>query len=305
MNCEPVSRDIALYLYGELAPEEEERLEAHVHGCADCQRELECQKRLQRALDEREMEVESGLLAECRTDLIRAVRQAEINKAARPAWRETLFSFWNALGAMRQPVGALALVALGFFAARFSMRQPEQPAVPFIAPEAYVSTIRSVQPDDAGRVHIAVDETRRRTLVGGMDDENIRRLLLAAARDEANPGLRVDSIDLLKGRADLAVVRDALVAALLSDSNAGVRLKAMEGLKNFASDLETRQALAKVLLTDDNPGLRVQAIDLLVQQRDESLVGVLQSLIRKEENNYVRLKCRTALQDMNASVGTF
>jgi hypothetical protein len=236
---------------------------------------------------------------------MRAVRQAEIKKAARPAWRETLFGFWNTLGAMRQPVGALALIALGFFAARFSMRQPEQPAGPVTAPEVYLSTIRSVRPDDAGRVHIALDETRRRTLVGGMDDENIRRLLLVAARDEANPGLRVDSIDVLKGHADSRIVRDALVTALLGDSNAGVRLKALEGLRNFAADLETRQALAKVLLTDENPGLRVQAIDLLVQNRDESLVGVLQNLIRKEENNYVRLKCRTALQEMNASVGTF
>ncbi|MCC6857207.1 MAG: HEAT repeat domain-containing protein [Bryobacterales bacterium] len=305
MSCESVTRDMPLYLYGELAPEEEERLEAHVHGCEACRRELDCQKRLHRALDEHAVEVEPALLAGCRTDLMRAVRHMDTPKAARPGWKETLFGFWNSLGAMRQPVGALALVALGFFAARFSMRPPSQQSGAAVTPEAYAYTIRSVQPDASGRVQIALDETRRRTMVGGMDDENIRRLLLAAARDEANPGLRVDSIDLLKSHAGSAVVRDALVTALLRDPNAGVRLKALEGLKNFASGPETRQALAQVLLTDENPGVRVQAIDMLMQQRDESLVGVLQNLIQKEDNNYVRLKCQTALQEMNASVGTF
>jgi hypothetical protein len=31
----------------------------------------------------------------------------------------------------------------------------------------------------------------------------------------------------------------------------------------------------------------------------------LQDLVQKENNNYVRLRCRNALQEMNASVGTF
>jgi hypothetical protein len=59
------------------------------------------------------------------------------------------------------------------------------------------------------------------------------------------------------------------------------------------------------LQNDQNPGLRVQAIDLLVAQRDDGLVGILQNLLQKESNNYVRLRCRSALEEMNASLGTF
>jgi hypothetical protein len=63
--------------------------------------------------------------------------------------------------------------------------------------------------------------------------------------------------------------------------------------------------LAQVLLTDENPGIRTQAIDLLTQRREPAMVGVLQELMAREDNNYVRLKCQRALSEMNASVETF
>ncbi len=50
---------------------------------------------------------------------------------------------------------------------------------------------------------------------------------------------------------------------------------------------------------------RVQAIDLLMESQDRSLVGILQGVAQKENNNYVRMRCRKALQDMNASVETY
>jgi HEAT repeat protein len=51
--------------------------------------------------------------------------------------------------------------------------------------------------------------------------------------------------------------------------------------------------------------VRIQVVDLLVAQRDESTIGVLQGLVQKDDNSFVRLKCEKALKDMNASVGTF
>jgi hypothetical protein len=49
----------------------------------------------------------------------------------------------------------------------------------------------------------------------------------------------------------------------------------------------------------------MQAVDLLVTHRDDAMVGVLQGLVQRENNDYVRLKCEKALKDWNASVGTF
>ena len=199
----------------------------------------------------------------------------------------------------------MALVALGFFAARFGGMNPNAaPAGEQASSGEVYSLVRSVQPDNAGRVRIAYDETRRREVLGRMDDQGIQRLLLAAAT-ENNPAVRVESVGLLKERAGSSEVRDALLNALLHDSNAGVRMKALEGLKPLASDPEVRKSLAGALVSDDNPAVRMQAVDLLVTQRDDAMVGVLQGLVQKENNDYVRLKCEKALKDWNASVGTF
>ena len=66
-----------------------------------------------------------------------------------------------------------------------------------------------------------------------------------------------------------------------------------------------RKTLSQVLLSDTNPAVRMQVVDLLVAHRDDSVVGVLQGLVQREDNNYVRLKLEKALKDMNASIGTF
>ena len=59
------------------------------------------------------------------------------------------------------------------------------------------------------------------------------------------------------------------------------------------------------MLHDDNAGIRTQAIDLIFQRREKELVGVLQELMRREDNDYIRLRTQRALREMNASVDTF
>ncbi|MGH9722193.1 MAG: HEAT repeat domain-containing protein [Bryobacteraceae bacterium] len=313
MKCEFVIEAIPLYLYGELAGEQEEAIEAHVHDCQACRREMEGHRALHQNFDREALAPSAVLLADCRREL-RESLQAE-RGPGRAGWlsdlkRDIRGTWWLSL----RPLGALALVALGFFGNQIMTRS----RVPLdrtnggtiaagIAPgvEPVFSAVRSVQPDSSGRVHIALDETRRRNIVGKPDDENIARLLLTAVRDEANVGLRVESVEMLKRLPPTAEVRQALLVALRQDSNPGVRLKALDALKEMGSDPDVRKTLAQVLLSDTNPGVRIQAIDLLVSHRDAALVGVLQNLVSREDNNYVRLRCKTALEEMNASVGTF
>ena len=68
---------------------------------------------------------------------------------------------------------------------------------------------------------------------------------------------------------------------------------------------DVRRTLAQALLNDDNAAVRTQVVDLLVSHRDDAVVGVLQGLVQRDDNSYVRLKCEQALKDMNASIGTF
>jgi hypothetical protein len=302
MTCESVKELADLYLYGELAGQEEDGMEQHLHGCAACRTELDRQRAVHRSLDALRMALPPNLLAECRQDLFRARR---VEKKPSP-WT-AFFEMWRPLAGSARPIGALALVAVGFFSARLTtMRDGNLAAnLASMAGEPISSTIRSVQPNASGQVQIALDETRRRLVTGSLSDGNIERLMLAAAKDAGNDGLRVESIEILKGHATSADVRDALLTALRNDPNPGVRFKALDGLKGIASQPEVRKTLTYVLQNDQNPGVRIQAIDLLTQRQDTDLVGTLQQLVSKESNSYVRQRCERALEEMNASVGTF
>lgn len=291
MTCDLARKQLPLHLYGELNFEEEEALEAHLETCAGCRDESNALKTLHRLAGEAGMELPDGLLESCRGGLReRIAAQPPVRRAS---WLARIWSSGPVAVAWR-PAGALALVALGFFAARLS-----GPA-PFTG-----ERVRYVEPDEGGRVQIVLEETRQRVMTGRLEEEPIRKLLLAAATDREDPGLRVESIDILKSQSASAEVRGALLQALRADPDAGVRMKAIEGLKTFGSDAETRKAVAQVLLSDENPGVRIMAVDLLVERKQQDLVGVLQQLLRKENNDYIRERSTRALREMRASVETF
>src|SRR5206468_1032160 len=116
---------------------------------------------------------------------------------------------------LRQPVGAMALIAVGFLAARISGGGFS--VGPLNTADVF-STVRSIQPDTTGGVQISFDETRRRVVSGRMEDQAIQKLLLAAVQEE-NPAVRVESMGLLMSRAGSAgEVRDALLNSLANDS---------------------------------------------------------------------------------------
>ena len=314
MTCDSISKLIPLYYYGELTPEEEDRVEEHLHQCSGCTREMERQRTLAASLDQRRIETPVLLLEDCRADLMAAVQGGapRMENPAKGPWKlflEAIGASLAGFGRVRQPVAALALIALGFCAARFTGSTTPAGSGAALGSAAtpadnVFATVRSVQPDSSGGVQIAFDETRRRVVNGRMEDSNIQKLLLAAAHED-NPAVRVESVSLLKSRAGSSEVRDALLNAVSQDSNPGVRLKALEGLKPLAGDAEVRKALARVLLVDENAAVRMLVVDLLVAQRDDAMVGVLQGMVQRESDNSVRLKMEKALKGMNASIGTF
>ena len=307
MNCETVKQQLVLFVYGDLSFDEEEQMERHLDGCADCSAERVRLEALQELLIEGETDVPAGLLARCRRDL--AAQVSGTSEAARrrisvaDLWRRWVVNppLWL------RPVGAIAMLALGFFAARIVPGDSPALARMGVAqdPAPVFSRVRLVNPNESGGVRVQYEEVRQREMSGALQNDQIRRLLLAAAVDPNDPGLRVESIDLLKTHCSDDEVRRALLNALRTDSNSGVRLKALEGLKPYARDPETRKVLAQVLLADDNPGVRTQAIDMLVQNTGAETAGVLQELLRYEQNGYVRSRSQKALSEMKASVGTF
>jgi hypothetical protein len=314
MTCLDATKEIPNYCYGEMSSDTEEALESHLAGCSVCQKELARHRKFLELLDERDAMVDAGLLVECRNNLSRAVRQqVAVNSSHSAGWRG-----WHRVGEylrdlsrvhipFRIPVGAMALMALGFIAARYT---PEKfGGVREALAEPMFSSVRSVEPNASGQVQIAVDQTRRRLVSGTPQDPTIQGLLVSGVTDGSNPTVRLRSIQILheapSNNADSQQLRDALLGALDHDPSAAVRLKALDGLKQFATDAAVRKALANTLRKDDDAPVRVQAIDLLAAHHDDSIVGVLQGLVQREDNPYVRGQMTNLLEQFNASPGTY
>jgi len=342
--CGWARAQLSLLLYGELSFDEEEKLESHVEACGECREALDRETRLHAALDQMAVEPPASLLNQCRQDLWASLQdqpppERSSVAASAPALRDPQTVWWGhalwdhfvdaltlraqpgAVGRWMRPAGALALVAIGFFGARLAPGlagggTPFGPGEMSLT-EPGSSHVRYVEPGAGGQVQIVVDETRQRIVSGRLDDRQIRSLLLSAAKDPSDPGLRTETLDILNSLTqadrgsspDMPDVRDVLVFALGHDQNAGVRLKAMEGLKPMARDPEVRSALAAALLNDANPGVRTQAIDVLTTGAasaiDRDIVGTLQELMLRENNAYVRDRCRLVLESLKASPETY
>lgn len=302
-NCEQVRAQISWYLYNELNEPERSAVEDHVESCRTCAAELEKERAFLAQLSARPgLEPSVALMAECRHDLMRSLYREERKRQEGAIVVFHPMQVWRWIW-KQQPAAALALLAMGFFGGWYvrngNMRMPNPG-------EAQIANISGVNLDpQGGQVQISFDEVRRQTMSGKLQDPRIQNFLIFAAKSYGNPGVRLDTIEILKERASERDIRDTLLYVVDNDKNAGVRLKALEGLKQYAQDGEVRKALVRVLTNDDNPGMRVQAIDLLMVSHTNDLIGVLQDVAQKENNNYVRMRCQTALRDMNASVESF
>jgi len=313
MNCDSVTKLIPLYYYGDLTPEEEDLFDEHLHECTVCAAEMERQRVLSAALDRRRMEPPPLLLEDCRADLMAAIAGGApvVVKADKGAWTlflEALNVSFAGFGKMRQPAGALALIAMGFFLARFSgMPTPFSGggfnSMSLSPSESTFATVRSINPD-GDRYKITVDETRSREITGRLDDPDIQRFILAGSRGE-NAAVRLESVGLLQNPGVSPQVLDALLNVAATDSNDGVRLEALKALKPLAGDPRVSKTLSQVLLSAANPAVKMQVIDLMMARRDDSTVGALQSLLQHEENSGVLHKASKVLKDWNASIGTF
>jgi hypothetical protein len=167
--------------------------------------------------------------------------------------------------------------------------------------ESSITGIRSVSREPGSdQINIKYDTVSIQETQGSLNDQRIKQLLLFAARNNYNSGVRMDSVDLLTQKPNDTHVREALLYALRYDSNPGVRLKALEGLGPYVKDdVRVRDAVLEALLNDSNPGLRTQALHLLEPCRaDSSVRVVLRKLAENDQNQYIRSQARNWLAQL-------
>jgi len=303
MKCEWVQDNILLYVYNELADDARYELEQHVARCTDCATELKATRKFHTTLSQVPVEEPTpNLVAASRMRLQEALETAKQGGW----WQRLVFEPLNWLHQIRlAPALTAAIFIVGFIGGIGTTYQlvhkgpielPYQPPV-----ESSVSGIRSIsQEPGSNQISIKYDTVSTQEAQGSLNDQRIQQLLLFAARNNYNSGVRMDSVDLLTQKPNDIHVREALLYALRYDSNPGVRLKALEGLGAYVKDdVRVRDAVLEALMNDSNPGIRTQALHLLEPVRaDSSVRVVLQRLSENDQNQYIRSQARTVLAQL-------
>ncbi len=334
-NCEPVRKQFALLLYGELSFDQEEQVEAHLDTCAECRQSLAKQQTLHEAVSAAAVTASPFLLEQNRAQLSERLDHEGLDPHARTPqnkswWRDLAgalqvgwanpFAQHAGLRPVFQPILALALVATGFVGARML---PDSFSMP--GNQAGLlgnARVRNVAADGDGRVRIIIDQTQERTITGRMSDKDIKALLMSAAKDAPDADLRAQTVTILSEANSVGEVHDAyndaynndvrqaLLFALANDHSENVRAVAMKGLRRYAEDPAVQGALAQVLLAEGNARVRTDAIDMMLSTRrgpvlDRHIIGALQELMDREDNGYVRDQCRRMLEALKASPETY
>lgn len=308
MKCDWVKQNVFLYVYNELADDARFEMEQHLARCADCTTELKSMRGLHSALSELPVEEPTpNLLAASRMRLQESLETAEQSGF----WRRLMFDPGAWLRQMRfSPALAAVLVIVGFaggigttikIAGSNNNGGGLIPSTANEPAQSSISGIRSVTQDPgSNQVTIKYDTVSTQEAQGSLNDQRIQQLLLFAARNNYNSGVRMDSVDLLTQKPNDSHVREALVYALRYDSNPGVRLKALDGLGPYVKDdVQVRNALLEALVHDSNPGVRTEAIHLLEPVRaDSSVRGVLDKLAQGDQNTYIRSQARSMLAEL-------
>jgi hypothetical protein len=308
MNCKWAKPNITLYVYQELPDDLQYELEQHVERCADCAAELQSLQQFRETMSAAAAsELTPNLLAASRIALGESLEEAEQIHG----WRLLDPVSW--LRQMKfSPALASVLLILGFAGgagtawriATAPVGQTSQAAPSQVVPMSLagmqdpIAGIRSItQQPNSNQVEITYETLVPQKLEGSLQDQRIQQLLLFAARNNTNSGVRMDSVDLLIRKPDDLRIREALKSALLYDSNAGVRLRALEALGPFVKqDISVRDSVLEALDSDNNPGVRAMAIRLLQPVRaDSSVRGVLQRLSRQDQSQFIREQSRGML----------
>src|SRR3984885_11190941 len=296
MKCEWVTENITLHVYGELADDARHELEQHVARCADCAAELKAAQEFHDLLsEERAAEPTPNLVAAARMKLQEALETAEQGGF----WRRLAFDPANWLRQVSfSPALASAILMVGFAGGLGISHEvfghPPGPPATTKAPapaEASITGIQSItQEPGSNQIDIKYNTVSTLETQGSLNDQRIQQLLLFAARNNYNSGVRMDSVDLLTKKPNVLQVRDALIYALRYDTNPGVRLKALDGLGSFVKDdVQVRDAALQALVSDSTPGVRTEAMRLIEPVKaDGSVRGVLMTLAAKDQSQYIK-----------------
>lgn len=335
ISCQNIEQFAVLYACNELDDITRADLEAHLAQCPACAAVVSGEGRLHQAVASFDQPADSLdpsglLLTQCRSELAEALDDRQAG-SKQPAWR-TIFSptaWWivvrNTL-IYHPALSMAALVVVGFLAGVLGQRPRNvSPVTPHPAltvsstPALTEQQLRSaasanvawVTPSGARTptVQVQLMSQTPMNIVGSPDDAEVQRALtfVLANGQQFDPGVRLDSLDVLRAHSSDPQILQAICAAARNDDNPGVRMKALETLQGLAQETLVRQTILDALQSDANSGVRVEAVNLLADSlraegnsrpADPQILDVLRDRVRNDSNHYVRLQSAAMLRQL-------
>ncbi|HLF20029.1 MAG TPA: HEAT repeat domain-containing protein [Bacteroidota bacterium] len=313
---------IQLLLYSELNPDDQEKLERHIATCERCRAELQDLTAFHKTM----ASYKPVTVGE--RDLVDARRELRVKLGTdEPVqnWIERIVDMVTVplFPQYRYVLAAAATLAVGiglgyYF---FGTSKSEQTGLFRLAAEtdqsafdqgdAQITNFRIVNKDEtSGKVEFRFDAITPVHVRGNVKtDERVQKILARAAVSAENPGTRLRAVsEIAENATALQPVTNDVKAALISvvkyDENRGVRKEALKALEKFLPDPDVVQAFVYVLKTEKNTGMKIEAINSLARTRftgesmGEELLNVLREKVESDENNYIRIRAKAALQEV-------
>lgn len=303
-HCSNYEDLMAEALFGELAPEEERRLNAHLDTCDACAEEFQSlQATLAVTAERTRPEPPEVFWRGYWPRLVRRMRRAE---APAPSWTTWLAAWWREVTALPPAVryalqGAVAvlLVVGGFWLGQQAApdAQPpllsgtETPAQQQSADGALahlvgatgaveigsgtirprLANIRDITYDVSdGTVEIRYNTVNDIIVRGTPDDPTVQRLLRTAMLDEQDPSARLNALQTVERAQPTAdpELTHALTYLAREEADPNMRFRAVRALKSLHQEAplpdDTRGVLINILLQSDNSALRIEALQALM-----------------------------------------
>ena len=298
----------------EVSEEDRQALEEHLAGCRHCQAEMAATAAFYRALLQAgEPEPTPSLLARARLRLDATLDSHAHQSAVAHLLQQLSFS----AGRLRASPGlASALLLLGLAVGGYGGYRAGQHAHNVdqglmidaaSEPKPTIADVISIKrAPDSESVEVQYDRLVPDAFSGSLDNPSIRRLLVFATENGADPTVSTNSLDLLAnecrhGHACTGgPVRNALLRALRSDRRPQVRLEALEGLEPYiGEDMQVRDAVVRAMLSDASVTVRIEAIHVLTPvEVDSSVRQALHSVASHDGDPSIRTASLEVLRAM-------
>jgi hypothetical protein len=309
---------IQLSFYGELSSKEQADLNKHLKICVECREELENQKTLLAILSEnKNVKVNDEILSSARYQLRGALRMEKDKFSFTDELLQKLIRLFSTPARLAFSFTTVMLIGIligTLFLGKKDLTETvittgDSEITELTGDNVTITNLSFIDSDPSdGEVEFTFEAVKPVYVKGKVNDPKIQSILTYSMLNESNPGSRLNSINAMYTELPKSFdkdVKDAIITVVMTDENPGIRREALKLMNKIPYDEEIKQAYLFVLTSDSSSGLRIEALNALIEGSKKGTrftdreLNILKQNYAQDDNNYIKLKTRTILQEYN------